>query len=101
MWIQPPASPAMMIQSFARVQHCADASQVNVAIVEPLSSSHTFTVWSADAETASRAVRRHRNGVDRGGVALESPQCATALELPHLERLVGRRGDRLESPPRR
>jgi hypothetical protein len=68
MWIRPPASPAMMVQSFARVQHCADASQENVAIVEPLSSSHTFTVLVSGGRNGESAVRRHRNGVDRGGV---------------------------------
>jgi hypothetical protein len=55
MWIRPLASPAMMVQSFARVQH----SEL----------------------------------IDRGGVALERPQCATALELPHLERLVSGGGN--------
>jgi hypothetical protein len=32
-------------------------------------------------------------GLDQGGVALERPQCATALELSHLERLVSGGGN--------
>jgi hypothetical protein len=36
---------------------------------------------------------QHSELIDRGGVALERPQCATALELSHLERLVSGGGN--------
>jgi len=32
-------------------QHCAEASQENVAIIAPLPSSHTLSVLSSEAET--------------------------------------------------
>jgi hypothetical protein len=62
MWIRPPASPAMMVQSFARVQHCADASQAIVAIVEPFSSPHLHRLVSGgrDGESAVKAGRRFK-----------------------------------------
>jgi hypothetical protein len=52
--MRPPSSPATMAQPFATAQHRVEASQENVAIVAPLSSSHTLSVLSWEAETARR-----------------------------------------------
>ena len=68
------------------------------------SRSHTFSVWSSDAETA-----RLPSGVTATPLTspvwpVEGAQLAPALQIPHLQRLVLRRGDRpppvRRSPPR-
>ena len=50
---QPPASPATM-RSAMKAQHSAALSQVKVAVTSPVPRSHTFSVWSQEAETARR-----------------------------------------------
>ncbi len=60
----------------------------------PLSTSHTFSVWSSDAETARRPSRLTATPRTDTSVALEGTQLAPALHIPHLQRVVPRRGDR-------
>src|ERR1035441_7337849 len=49
---RPPASPATIVCPLAKAQHHGLASQWNAASGRQVSRSHTFSVLSADAETA-------------------------------------------------
>ena len=52
----------------------------------PLPTSHTFSVWSSEAETARRPSAAHCDAMDSSGVAFQRAQDATALHIPHLQR---------------
>jgi hypothetical protein len=77
--MRPPASPATMVQPFRTAQHCAEASQKNVAIPVPLSSSHTLSVRSYEAETARRPSGVTAKASTRP--AWPSPECSEPREI--------------------
>ena len=59
----------------------------------PVSISHTLSVLSAAAETASLLVATQRNVIDKTRMALQRAEFAPTIHIPHLQRVVSGSGD--------
>jgi hypothetical protein len=80
------ALPATIVVLLAKSQHRTEASQENVAIDVPVSSSHTSSVSSEEeADTACRLSGVTATAWTELVCPARGVQLAAGLQLPHLE----------------